>query len=428
MSSPIILVINIHSSRNSGDRALLETTIQQLREGFEDPRIILSPNWPQEDYFQESGYEVVPSPWDLVGLNDKKLIQQLLIFISGMIKSLFARITPPDKEANQTKWEQLFAAYRRADLVVGVAGNQFYSTGRFGWPFPVNLLAVWLAKKFKKPFYSMPQSIGPLRRGWERTLIKRVYGNAQLIHVRDDISYDLMREIGIPIDKLYLTPDPAFDFEPSPRDECMRILNKYGYSTDEISIGVSIIGSMGRSLEAGAVSNYYTILANGIRKFITNQQIKVYLFNQVTGPTRVEDDRIGTSTVAGMLSDLSNLVVNVNEVLSPSTLKGCYGLMDLFIASRLHSGIFALSLDVPTLFIGYLSKTRGVLRSIDLEDCVIDIENITVEKFYEKLSQLWEIRQETKDLLRRKMPGIIAETHTAGKRIVEDYYSYARSN
>lgn len=87
-----------------------------------------------------------------MGLNDKKLIQQLLLFLVGIVKSLFARVTPPNKQANLTKWEQLFAAYRIADLVVAVAGNQFYSTGRYGWPFPVNLQAVWLANKFKKTF------------------------------------------------------------------------------------------------------------------------------------------------------------------------------------------------------------------------------------------------------------------------------------
>lgn len=428
MDPTTILIVNIHSSKNSGDRALLETTIQQLEQNFENPEIILSPNWPQEDYFQESGYEVVPSPWDLVGLNDKKLIQQLLLFLVGIVKSLFARVTPPNKQANLTKWEQLFAAYRIADLVVAVAGNQFYSTGRYGWPFPVNLQAVWLANKFKKPFYSMPQSIGPLRRGWERALIKHVYGNAQLIHVRDSLSYELMKALSIPINKVFLTPDPAFDFKPAPRDEAIRILEKYGYSNDEISIGVSIIGSMGRSLEPGAVFNYYSMLANGLRKFIALRKIKVYLFNQVTGPTKVEDDRLGTSAVAELLSDITGRVVNVNEVLSPSTLKGCYGLMDFYVASRLHSGIFAISMNVPTLFIGYLSKTRGVLRSIDLEKNVIDIEDITSDKFYESLSQLWENRQETKAHLCRIMPRIIAETHTAGKRIAEDYYSHVRSN
>lgn len=52
MDPTTILIVNIHSSKNSGDRALLETTIQQLEQNFENPEIILSPNWPQEDYFQ----------------------------------------------------------------------------------------------------------------------------------------------------------------------------------------------------------------------------------------------------------------------------------------------------------------------------------------------------------------------------------------
>ena len=104
---------------------------------------------------------------------------------------------------------------------------------------------------------------------------------------------------------------------------------------------------------------------------------------------------MGAAAVAHLLSDYRDRVVNVDGVIAPAMLKACYGLMDFFIPSRLHSGIFALGMNAPCFFIGYLSKTRGVLRSIGLEDWVIDLKDFTEDYFSRKLQFHWEERRET---------------------------------
>jgi len=420
-----ILIVNIHSSKNAGDLALLECTIGQLQAGFDQPKITLSCNWPQEDYFTYSGYEVVQAPWDLAGLNDKPLPDQLISFLYGVVRSMAVRVKTRSTNRQLTGWEGLFDAYRRVDLVVGVAGNQFYSTGRFGWPFPVSLMPVYLAHKFRKPFYTMPQSIGPLRRGWERTLLKKAYRHARVIQVRDEVSHDLTKEIGIPSHITFYAPDPAFNFPPSERDQAIQCLKGYGYQEDNQALGVSVLGSMGRTLPDGSISNYYQVLASGLCSFLERTSANVYLFSQVTGPTRMEDDRLGAATVAHLLSDYQSRVVNVDNVIAPAMLKACYGLMDFFIPSRLHSGIFALGMNVPCLFIGYLSKTRGVLRSIGLEDWVIDLKDFTEDYFWRKLQFHWEERKEMAEKLRLIMPDIMQQTAKAGQQIADDYHRYA---
>ena len=243
-----ILIVNIHSSKNAGDLALLECTIHQMQAGFDHPKITLSCNWPREEYFTNSGYEVVQAPWDLAGLNDQPLLGQLISFLYGAVRSLVAKVKSLPTHEHLSRWEELFDAYRRADLVVGVAGNQFYSTGRFGWPFPVSLMPVYLAHKFRKPFYTMPQSIGPLHRGWERTLLKQAYQHARIIHVRDEVSRIVAKDIGIPNDITFYEPDPAFSFPPVERDQAIQFLQEYGYQADALALGVSVLGSMGRTL------------------------------------------------------------------------------------------------------------------------------------------------------------------------------------
>jgi len=69
-------------------------------------------------------------------------------------------------------------------------------------------------------------------------------------------------------------------------------------------------------------------------------------------------------------------VVHINQAVKPALLKACYGYMQAFLASRLHSGVFALGMNVPTIFIGYLSKTHGVLEALGLETNVIDLKDL----------------------------------------------------
>ena len=56
------------------------------------------------------------------------------------------------------------------------------------------------------------------------------------------------------------------------------------------------------------------------------------------------------------------------------------GTMDLFIGKRLHSCIFAISKRVPTLLLGYEKKAWGIMKMLDHEKYVLDINNIKAEK------------------------------------------------
>ncbi len=187
-----VLIANVHSSRNIGDQALLESAFMILRMAFGKPRLLVSVNWPDEPYFKQAdGFETFPSPLALVGgaTNRSKWKQALGILrgsLAGWLEArgfhgLSTRIGGPG-------WNRLFQAYRDADLIVGVSGNIFLSTGKFGWPFLTGALSVELAHWFRKPFYVLPQSIGPLKRNWERKLLRSIYGRARQVFLRDQVS------------------------------------------------------------------------------------------------------------------------------------------------------------------------------------------------------------------------------------------------
>jgi len=230
--APSILITHVHSSLNSGDRALLECAVSQARSVFGDPHITVSANWPDEPYFEKASYQVVPSPWHIVGCATRtsvliQISRTVLGFFLALLSAIGFRF--PIKNCPFASWQLLFDVYQRADLVISVSGNQFYSTGKYGWPFPVNIFSVELAHIFRKPFYIMPQSIGPLKRGWEKALLRSVFRKARLLFFREEIALNLAKAIGIPAGICHYAPDPAFDYSPAAEIDVLNCLSKYGY-------------------------------------------------------------------------------------------------------------------------------------------------------------------------------------------------------
>ena len=256
-----ILIINVHSANNAGDRALLECTIQQLSIALPSAEIVISANRPHEEYFQSCGYKVVPSFTSLAGQSQNlPAIQQIISAVKGWEQT--HRLT----SSTHDPWQELATEFQKADLVVGVAGNQFHSSGKFSWPLVLLSAEVQLAHHYHKPFYTMPQSIGPFRSSWERHLLGRLYRKGRIIFLRDPVSVDLATEIGFK-NVVKFAPDPAFAYPSGDPEEALQILHQYGFEPGQPAVGVTVLPGLGGSVNQHDIQNYYTSLAAGLDFF-----------------------------------------------------------------------------------------------------------------------------------------------------------------
>jgi polysaccharide pyruvyl transferase WcaK-like protein len=181
---------------------------------------------------------------------------------------------------------------------------------------------------------------------------------------------------------------------------------------------------MGRSLVTAEVRNYYTVLEQTLTHFLQNFSAQLVLFNQVSGPTSNENDGEAAAALCSRLKAKGLDAIHINQAVKPALLKASYGSMQAFLASRLHSGVFALGMNVPTVFIGYLSKTRGMLEALELETNVIDFKDLTEQHLWEKLSYTWTNAVQEREAMKRKMPAIKAASHAPAQAIREDYFRY----
>lgn len=417
-----ILIVNVHSAQNAGDLALLRMTVVELRNHFPDAYFIISSNFPDEPAVKTMGDEVVASPWRLAGGGtDRKPRYLLLNLAYGWLLAINRKYS---HEGNQKSgWNRLFKAYLETDIVVAVSGNQFFSSGRFGWPLFAISMSVRLAKMFSKPVYIMPQSVGPLRNKWEYGLLRRSYSPSRLIFIRDEQSMIVAKKARLPEGKILFAPDLAFALKPAEVDDALSLLQNCGYHPGIPSIGVTVIATMPSYLDQSAIGAYYKATAQALSEMVARYGCHLFFFNQVVGPSKQEDDRIATKTVVTLLTTERKYIHVVDEVLKPDLLKACYGQMDIFLASRLHSGIFSMAMGVPTVIIGYLAKSRGMLEALKLQHNLIELGSVNQQGLFSLLESTWLDREKQKGILLQAIAGIVDQVHHTVALIANDLYN-----
>jgi colanic acid/amylovoran biosynthesis protein len=419
-----VLVLNTHSIQNSGDAALLFMNLQQIRSGFGDVDFTIISNYPDEDIDEANlKVKIFPSPYHLIGTGLRKNeALQLFHFFWGLSLSIVFKMMPKKWRATfHNKWFELFRAFEHSDLVVSVSGNILLSLGNFSWPFLLSAWQIFLSILYSKPIYIMPQSLGPFRHTWERGLTRFLYSRARLVFIRDRVSYRLVKEMGIPDLKVKFSPDPAFTLPASEKNAGLQILKRSGFQENDLAIGATVIAQLTKALNKEVISTYQKAFAETLFRFAKNYKVKVYIFNQVIGPSKVENDGEACKQMFMHLPADQTEMVHVDLPLSAPLLKSCYGFMSMFVATRLHSGIFALGSGVPAFFIGYNTKSLGVLEDMGLEDWLLELKDFEGEKFYHQLELFWQNRVANQEKIRPLVHRYKHEIDTVGMLIKQDY-------
>jgi len=423
-----ILVINLHSSYNAGDSALLQATVAQLRDAFPLAQLTLAVNDVESVTSQVVDGAVIPSFMALFGPVGKeqgqhwRLLRMLVVFAISFVAGIWYRWTHRVVAQLPSRLGALVQSYCEAEIVVGCPGNIFFTLGRFGIPFLVSGFTVGFALLLKKPLYVMPQSIGPLHRRWERHVVRALYSRARLLFVREPVSARLMRELGMPDERVHLVPDLAVNLLAAPIDQLPGLLHGAS-SRHHPRLGITVINQIVRAVDDAQWTRYVLSVAYAATMFLETYGGEVYFCPQVIGPTLGEDDRVMARRVLAQMPLDSNVQL-VEMQTDASLLKAAYGQMDLFIATRMHSGIFAVTMGVPTLFIGYLHKTRGLVEMLDMEEWLLDIAKVTEGSLWDKLEALWLEREQVRSKLSSVVPILQCQAAQAAARIAENFHTY----
>ena len=219
---------------------------------------------------------------------------------------------------------------------------------------------------------------------------------------REHITTHLLKNSKVKMEQL---PDVAFSLEPSATSF---IDEKINTSQDVLKIGITVLdwrfAHKNSTLED--IDMYLFKIANALNTFKTetSKKIKVYIFPQVT-----VDKKDGDVIPSKILLDKIKYDVEIfylDKIEDPKELIYLYSKMDLFIGSRMHSAIFSLVGNVPSIALAYQPKTTGTFDLVNLNDFVLDIKSFTEEELRDKIHQLLILKTKSKETIKIEIDSI----------------------
>ena len=262
---------------------------------------------------------------------------------------------------SRTSIPKILALLKEADLFISGGGSLLQDvTGSASVPYYLGLF--WLAKmqKCKTAFYA--QGVGPLNKGWSRLFTAFSLNRFDFIGVRDQKSKELLKEIGVK-KEIIETVDPVFALYE--RENVVRQKIK-----GELKIGVSV---------RPWSTDYLAELAKGLNNFAREYKVSYQLFAMHKG----SDEK--------MAAELKELLETDSDIIElpaePKAALKKFALLDLFLGVRLHSLIFALINQIPSLALSYDPKIEGLIDPISYLP-LLKLEGLQGEEVEQELEAL----------------------------------------
>ena len=375
-------LINCYSDYNKGDLGIILTTVRFLQEIDKDADITGISTYNYSDPFYHTQHKLLsksipvsPSIFGELNIGKRKdPFSKVLRFLWDWIrfkmmilfKSTFL-LSSHEKKS--------FTKLKDSDYIISKGGS-FLCDEK-------NLRIKMSLRRFMMIFnlinYLIPnsrivilcQSIGPIYDKGSRNAFNKIFEKCHKVVLREDYCLREYPYIHIPSDKLIIRNDIAFHLDSVPIDLPFKNFEK-------MKVGMTI-----KSVSATQKSQYENMMKTCIEHIIDKYDVNIFIYPHVT----VDDDVEESIKVYRMLADKykSNVTVFTDNYQS-GELKYLYSHMDYFIATRLHSSIFAIGEGVPSLVIAYHgTKAQGIFHNIDLDEWVVNDYETDLSFLFDKM-------------------------------------------
>ena len=377
-----VLIINAYSYRNRGDAGIVVAMVDLIKLTFKNNvDISVMSQFHKENlhFYEKMNVRSVPPVWDI--LNQKVFIKK---YFTGFKKVLFYKKQQTNEIIN-------------ADLILSAGGGYLYSSkiGPLGIGFVNVLYHLWLSKKYKKKVVLFPQSVGPLKFSLDKIILKKVFSKIDVLYSREKITSNFIKEKKVKI-RLEQLPDIAFIL-----DSKKHTLLDGNLKEEEnyLKIGITVLDWRFaiKGSDPSDIEDYLSKISNTINdlKYTTKQKVKVYIFPQVT-VSDLDGDFAVSLELHKKINEESE-IINLDKIQNPKELIYLYSKMDIFIGSRMHSAIFSLVGNVPTIALAYQPKTLGTFNLIGLEEFVLDIRTFQKKDLQNKIIELIKSKSKIKE-------------------------------
>ena len=400
-------MLNMSNESNRGDLAILESIVYLAKKHFPNCKIqVLNVDNDKQDIERGKQFKYLTA----LGVNHHGSFlprvlnegKKLRVILSGcwhvvvsiwVIGSVFifrkyASFIIPKRH------QEAFNAIRIADVVVLKGGSYLYSYGgikNFLFLYRMllpSIVSIWLGKKI----LALGLSIGPVVDKPSRALLIYCLKRFHKVVLRECISHRyVLDELMLDRRTVELMPDMAF-WKSRPEEghrECSKartILETAAKDSDwldKLKIGLTV-RKWNFPLQDNPrerFNNYCSSIVSVITQLHTEYGARVFIM-----PQAHSDMALG-QLIAEKAKVARPIVIQGDY--STSVLREIYGLIDIFIGTRTHSNIFALSMGTPVIAIAYeIPKGYGIVSMLENDGCILDITKISEKELLRKVQNI----------------------------------------
>ena len=265
---------------------------------------------------------------------------------------------------NRQRLHEMKLAIKNADFVILGGGSLIQDvTSTYSLMYYVGFIN--LCRMMRKKIYIAYQGIGPINKKQNEFLTKFTLNRSKKLWIRDEMSINTLREIGVVKPNIILSSDAVFMLKPPSRERVNVLLAKAGIRNDD---GRPLIGIAPRRWGTEDKAGVFAKIADEcINRF--NAKVIFYAFHKDTDVKYINE----------ICSRMTNRAYIVADSYLPSEIMGMMGEMTLNIGVRLHSLIFSAKMGVPLLGISYDPKIDGFLDMLGMSP-VCDYSELSKEQ------------------------------------------------
>ncbi len=404
-----ILFVNGIASSNKGSMAIVRSAKEALEEYI-----------PQAQFGALLDTSSNPSRYTAFGIETIQISsrkQAILIALGCVLWRILKGLFKRDLTGLRRKLPLL-----QYDLFIDVSGNCFRDSWGFR-PLLFYLYPLFIGLILGKPLVFYGETMGPFTTMIGKFLAKFVLHRAKLVTVREEISRDILQQLGI---KALLTAEPAFTLESSLNGEAERQIS--GFKGEGKLVGISlaqapVFSSRWRSASEKdkVISSYVDVMAQVVDYLVEEMMVSIILVPHACGP-RMADDRILQSRILGKIR-AKDKVLSITQDYEPEELKGIIGECWIFIGTRMHANIAALSQGIPTIAIKCEHKAEGIMKQLDMEKYTVDIYAMTFDDMLWRIKDIWASREQISQELQTKMEVIRRQALSNAQLVKELLYN-----
>ncbi|WP_242705602.1 polysaccharide pyruvyl transferase CsaB [Pontibacillus sp. ALD_SL1] len=337
-----IVISGFYGLGNTGDEAILDAMIDNLRSSLDDPDLTVFSLSPDETATKHS------------------------------VTSIY--------RGWRHDFKKKVRALREADLLLSGGGGLLqdtYPTRIIFGPLPYYLLIVLLAKLCGTKVMFFSQGVGPVTSTYGKLLMK-LFGNLpDFITVRDDYSKNYLQELGVTRPETVVTSDIVFAYRGQEDRSCIESLP---IEENQSIVGISVRPWFGET-------SYQKEMAVLVDRLIKERGV-----TPVFIPMEGEHDAAVSRQIQALMEHGEQTFV-LGSDFTPNQYLQFMKECSAVIGMRLHSLIFATLASVPYAGISYDKKVESLAKRTGMWEYSTTLDDFTAEDLYPNVLQLLDDRE-----------------------------------